>query len=358
MGRVRLWSIYMTCVVQLNLAPAHAMSLGGVDYVHSPGNSVMAGRYGGVTYPTMLELSYVEREFVDWIYDASGVATSYVYNDTSEHKIWTPDVLGLSQLRAEGRYSMEGYVHSNFNELYSTIEARSFIPVSPERATATAQSRDTLIFRSKSGMDLLNVEVKVVFTQRYYDSSALNATADGYSRVILAVGDQYGISAPWNSAPFLHFFWYATESVLWPERSYVRTAVIGDRDDAFERLSSLSACTSDNLDAVCGGVGSYSAVVQVPTNVPIALYRDLQLSASNGDEITLGNWVSIRELVENDDLVIESSSGFNYKQVSTIPEPTALSTMSMGMLFLFFRVRRQLYWGTHRCDALSAFQNR
>lgn len=71
-------------------------------------NSFMAGRRGGVTYPTMLELFDVEREFFDWIYDAR------------------------------------------------------------------AQSRDTLIFRSKSGAELLDVEVKVQFTQRYFDNGELS----------------------------------------------------------------------------------------------------------------------------------------------------------------------------------------
>lgn len=352
MGIVRCWPIYMVCAVLVDLAPAHAMSLGGVDYVYSPGNSIFAGRYGGVNYPAMLELSYVEREFVDWVYDANGVATSYVYNDTLEHTVWTPDLLGLSRLHGEGRYSMEGYVQSDFSELYSIIETRAFIPVSPERANANARSRDTLIFRSKSGAELLNVEVKVQFTQRYYDNGALNSVADGYSRVILAAGEQYGINVPWNSAPFLLFQWFATESVVRPERSYIRTAAIGDRDDAFDLLSSLSACTPENLDAVCGGVGYYSAIVQVPTNVPIALYRDLQLTASNGDEIALGNRVFIRELVESDDLVIESSSGFNYKQISSIPEPSFFSMMGIGVLFLFARLWRDSRMRfAHRCDA-------
>lgn len=349
---VRGLSIFISLVVLVFFGSARAMSLGGVDYVYSSGNSVMAGRYGGVNYPTMLELSYVEREFVDWIYDANGVATSYVYNDTLEHTVWTPDVLGLSQLHGEGRYSMEGYVQSNFSELYSVIETRSFIPVSPERATAYAQSRDTIIFRSKSGAELLDVEVKVQFTQRYYDNGALNSVADGYSRVVLAVGEPYGINVPWSSAPFLHFQWYATESVVRPERSYIRTASIGDRDDAFDLLSSFSACTSENLDAVCGGVGYYSAKVQVPTNVPIALYRDLQLTASNGDKIALGNKVFIRELVESDGLIIESSSGFNYKQVSSVPEPSAFSMMGIGVLFLFFRVWRHSHMRiVHRRDS-------
>lgn len=341
--KIRIWlSSYVLSVVLVNFGSAQAMSLGGVDYMHSAGNSVMAGRYGGVNYPTVLELSYVEREFVDWVYDASGVATSYVYNDTSEHIIWTPDVLGSPHLLGEGRYSMEGYVHSNFNELYSNIQTRAFIPVSPERAIATAQSRDTLIFRSKSGAELLDVEVKVQFTQRYFDNGALNSMADGYSRVVFGVGSQFGIDVPWNSAPYLHFFWYATEAVVRPEKSYVRSATVGDRDDAFELLSSLSPCISDNSDAICGAVGSYSAIVQVPTNVPIALYRDLQLNASNGDEISLANRVIIRDLADNDDMFIESSSGFNYKQVSSVPEPTTFSMISVGILFFFFRVKRRL----------------
>lgn len=123
-------------------------------------------------------------------------------------------------------------------------------------------------------------------------------------------------------------------------------------------FSEISRCRSEVVKVkrfCCFGVGLNA----LPTHTNIwGQAPFISLSASNGDGITLGNWVSIRELVENDDMVIESSSGFSYKQVSTIPEPTTLAIMSVGMLFLFFRVKRQFDTGVHRCDARSALSNR
>lgn len=328
-------------LIMATIGTVRAESTGGAPYVHFLGNDVFSGTYQGKSFGSMILLNYREREFVSFTYNHLEEINGYLYNDTNEQRVWTPDIADPF-ISAQGLYSMNSSANASPNVLRAEIESRAFSPFSPEGASTSIQIRDTLVFDSKSGRPYIDVELVATIDQQYIDNGARDSRAQGTTRVIFGVGNQFGINQPWNSTPVFQFAWLDDKDLTSPVRSWIKTAETGDRDVTQSFISSLSPCSITNTSSVCGGLGSYRFKTSVPTGIPIALYRDLVLSADNGDYMRIQNNFYIKEFGEEEDMILSSAGKFSYKQIPSVPEPGAWAFLLSGFMLIVACARRRV----------------